>query len=74
MVEKFPSLKPGGKICDSCRKQLGEVTKEKITHNESGDDDMDDSYICQRGKLESINECLLWKKLVHTSYQKEKNK
>ena len=32
MVEKLPSLKPGGKICDSCRKQLGEVTKEKKLH------------------------------------------
>ena len=29
MVEKFLSLKPGGKICDSCRKHLGEVTEKK---------------------------------------------
>jgi len=40
MVEKFPSLKSGGKICDSCRKQLAEATEEEIMHNESGDDDI----------------------------------
>ena len=48
--------------------------------DESCDDDVDSSYICQQDQLESINECLkaigetpvVKKKLVHTSYQKEK--
>ena len=32
MLEKFPSLTRGGKICDSCRKQLAQIPVE------SGDD------------------------------------
>ena len=48
--------------------------------DESCDDDVDSSYTCQQDQLESINECLkaigetpvVKKKLVHTSYQKEK--
>ena len=78
MLEKFPSLTRGGKICGSCRKQLTQIPVE-LNLDESCDDDVD-SYTCQQDQLESINEYLkafaetpvVKKKLVHTSYQKEK--
>lgn len=80
MIEKFPSLQAGDKICDSCRKQLGQTTVEEISVDESLDDDIDNSYTCHQEQLESINECLkvigetpvVKKKLVNTGYQKEK--
>ena len=78
MLEKFPSLTQGGKICDSCRKQLAQIPVE-LNLDESCDDDVDSSYTCQQDQLESTNECLkaiaeipvVKKKLVHTSYQKK---
>ena len=54
MLEKFPSLTQGGKICDRCRKQLAVESN----LDESCDDDVDSSYACQQDQLESINECL----------------
>ena len=79
MIEKFPFLELGGKICNSCRLQLAQTTVEETTLDES-DDDVDDSYTCHQEQLESINECLkvigetpdVKKKIVHTGYQKEK--
>lgn len=67
MIEKLPSLKPEGRICDSCRKQLA---GEETPVDESSDVDidnvdeipldgsLDDSYTCQHEQLVSINECL----------------
>ena len=46
MLEKFPSLTRGGKICDSCRKQLAQIPVE-LNLDESCDDDVDISYTCQ---------------------------
>ena len=57
MLERFPSLTQGGKICDSCRKQLAQITV-KSNLDESCDDDVDSSYTYQYDQLESINECL----------------
>ena len=55
MLEKFPSRTQGGKICDSCRKQLAQIPVESNL-DESCDDDVDSSYTCQQDQLESINE------------------
>jgi len=40
MIEKFPSLKPGGKICDSSRKQLDKLAVDEIPLDESRNDDV----------------------------------
>ena len=42
MLEKFPSLTRGGKICDSCRKQLAQIPVESNL-DESCADDVDSS-------------------------------
>ena len=76
MIENFPFLVPEANICDSCRKQLA---VESNPANDSGDE-IDSSYVCQQESLKSINHCLqaigetpvCKKKLVQTSYPKEK--
>ena len=76
MIEKFPLLVPEAKICNSCRKQLA-VESNPVN---DWDDEIDSSYVCQQESLKSINQCLqaigetpvCKKKLVQTSYPKEK--
>ena len=76
MIENFPFLVPEAKICDSCRKQLAVKSN---SFNDSGDE-IDSTYVCQQESLKSINQCLqaigetlvCKKKLVQTSYPKEK--
>ena len=79
MLEKTPSLMPGAKICDSCRKELAQLAAESNRLDDPCDE-LDSSYVCQQDDLKSINECLksigeipvIKKKLVHTNYPKEK--
>ena len=50
MLEKIPSLIPGAKICDSCRKELAQSAVESKPLNDPYDD-LDNSYACQPGDL-----------------------
>ena len=79
MLEKIPSLTPGSKICDSCRKELAQLEVEFDPFNNSSNES-DSTYICQQESLKSVNECLqaigetpiIKKKLVCKNYPKEK--
>ena len=76
MIEKFQFLVPEAKICDSYRKPLA---VESNPVYDSGDK-IHSSYVCQQESLKLINQCLQAiektpvskKKLVQTSYSKEK--
>ena len=57
MLEKIPSLVPGAKICDSCRKELAQLEVESDPFNNSSNE-LDSTYICQQESLKSVNECL----------------
>jgi len=79
MLEKIPSLVPGAKVCDSCRKELAQLEVESDPFNNSSNE-LDSTYICQQESLKSVNECLqaigetpiIKKKLAYKNYPKEK--
>ena len=52
MIEKLPSLEPGGMIFNNCRLQLAQTPVEETPLDES-DGDVDDSYTCHQGQLMS---------------------